>query len=91
MMPGQMPPQGDIVGFETEEEPRWITVKLEDGSVIQIKMEIVAIMRGGNDQNTGLPIYMVQATNIIRMMKVPKDLIKKGSQPDDAKGTNLYR
>lgn len=92
MMQGGLPPQGgDIVGFETEEDPKWITVKLEDGSVIQIKMEIVAIMKGGNDQNTGLPIYMVQATNIIRMVKVPKDLIKKGEAKQDEKGTNLYR
>lgn len=92
MMPGGVPPQGgDIVGFETDEDPKWITVKLEDGSVIQIKMEIVAIMKGGNDQNTGLPIYMVQATNIIRMVKVPRDLIKKGESKQDEKGTNLYR
>lgn len=91
-MPGGMPPQGDIVGFETDEDTKWITVKLEDGSVIQIKMEIVAILRGGNDQNTGLPIYMVQATNLIRLMKVPKELIKKGERRgDDEKGTNLYR
>ena len=54
-------------------------------------MEIVAIMKGGNDQNTGLPIYMVQATNIIRLMKVPKELIKKGKGPEEEKGTNLYR
>lgn len=91
MMPGSMPPQGDIIGFETEEDPKWITVKLEDGSVIQIKMEIVAIMKGGNDQNTGLPLYMVQATNIIRMVKVPRELIKKGQKPEEEKGTNLYR
>lgn len=92
MMQGGLPPHGgDIVGFETEEDPKWITVKLEDGSVIQIKMEIVAIMKGGNDQNTGLPIYMVQATNIIRMVKVPKELIKKGETKLDEKGTNLYR
>lgn len=90
MMPGGMPPQGDIVGFETDGEPRWITVKLEDGSVIQIKMEIVAIMKGGNDPNTGLPLYMVQATNIIRMVKVPKELIKKGKKGEEEKGTNLY-
>lgn len=91
MMPGGIPPQGDIVGFETDEDPKWVTVKLEDGSVIQIKMEIVAILKGGNDPNTGLPIYMVQATNIIRMLKVPKELIKKGESRQDEKGTNLYR
>ncbi|MHB1440620.1 MAG: hypothetical protein ACYCSO_09170 [Cuniculiplasma sp.] len=88
---GGLPENGEIVNFEIEEEPKWVKVKLEDGSVIQIKMEIVAIIRGGNDPNTGLPIYMVQATNIIRMNSVPKELIKKGSnQPKGADGT-LYR
>ncbi|MCW6168435.1 MAG: hypothetical protein LVQ94_01570 [Thermoplasmatales archaeon] len=91
MMPGMIPPGGELVEFELEEEPKWITVKLKDGSVIQIKMEIVAILRNGNDQNTGLPLYMVQATNIIRMMKVPKELIKKGSPTDDSKSQPLYR
>jgi hypothetical protein len=70
---GGLPDNGEIINFEIEEEPKWVKVKLEDGSVIQIKMEIVAIMKGGNDPNTGLPIYMVQATNIIRMNQVPKD------------------
>ncbi len=92
MMPGGIPPQGgELVEFETEEEPRWVTVKLKDGAVIQIKMEIVAIMRSGNDQNTGLPLYMVQATNIIRLMKVPKELMQKPSHLDDSRGQNLYR
>jgi hypothetical protein len=91
MMPGMIPPGGELVEFELEEEPKWITVKLKDGSIIQIKMEIVAILRNGNDQNTGLPLYMVQATNIIRMMKVPKELIKKSAQSDDSKSQPLYR
>ncbi len=88
---GGMPDNSDIVNFELEEEPRWVKVKLEDGSVIQIKMEIVAILRGGNDPNTGLPIYMVQATNIIRMNQVPKELIKKGNKPEKSNEGTLYR
>lgn len=88
---GGMPDNSDIVNFELEEEPRWVKVKLEDGSVIQIKMEIVAILRGGNDPNTGLPIYMVQATNIIRMNQVPKELIKKGPKPEKSSEGTLYR
>lgn len=88
---GGMPDNGDIVNFELEEEPRWVKVKLEDGSVIQIKMEIVAILRGGNDPNTGLPIYMVQATNIIRMNQIPKELIKKGTKPEKSNEGTLYR
>lgn len=88
---GNMPRQGELVEFETEEEPKWITVRLKDGSVIQIKMEIVAIMRSGNDLNTGLPLYMVQATNIIRLMKVPPELIQKGTKAEDNKGQTMYR
>ncbi len=84
------PPDGEVVDFELEEEPKWITVNLGDGSVIQIKMEIVSIMRGGNDPNNGLPLYMVQATNIIRVKKVPKELIQK-KKADDSKGQSLYR
>ncbi len=89
-MPNNNPQNGELVEFDLEEEPRWVTVKLKDGAVIQIKMEIVSIMRMGNDINTGLPIYMVQATNIIRPQKVPKELINKGSQ-DQSKDQGLYR
>lgn len=84
------PGNGEIVEFQTEEEPKWITVKLGDGSVIQIKMEIVSVMRSGNDPNTGIPNYMVQATNIIRMVKVPKELIKRGNKNEEDRG-HMYR
>lgn len=83
--------EGEIVEFQTEEEPKWVTVKLGDGSVIQIKMEVVSIMRNGNDPNSGIPNYMIQATNIIRMVKVPKELIKRGKKEDDNKGQAMYR
>lgn len=89
--PFNFPTDGEIVEFQTEEEPKWITVRLGDGSVIQIKMEIVSVLRGGNDPNTGIPNYMVQATNIIRMVKVPKELIKRGKKDDDNKGQTMYR
>lgn len=89
--PFNFPTDGEIVEFQTEEEPKWITVRLGDGSVIQIKMEIVSVIRGGNDPNTGIPNYMVQATNIIRMVKVPKELIKRGKKDDDSKGQTMYR
>lgn len=89
-MPNNMPQNGELVEFDLEEEPKWVTVKLKDGAVIQIKMEIVSIMKMGNDMNTGLPIYMVQATNIIRPQKVPKELIQKGSL-NQGKDQGIYR
>lgn len=89
-IPGSFPQGGELVEFELEEDPKWVTVKLKDGSVIQIKMEIVSIMRMGNDVNTGLPMYMVQATNIIRPQKVPKELIQR-PKSDSGKEQGLYR
>ncbi|MCL5803841.1 MAG: hypothetical protein M1306_00870 [Candidatus Thermoplasmatota archaeon] len=89
-MPGGMPENAEVIGFEIDEEPKWITVRLQDGSVIQIKMEIVSIARAGNDMNTGLPLYMVQATNIIRMQKVPKELIAKKKAVEDQR-QSMYR
>ncbi|MCL4329723.1 MAG: hypothetical protein M1533_01815 [Candidatus Thermoplasmatota archaeon] len=90
MMPTNFPDGGEVVDFEIEEEPKWVTVKLQDGSVIQIKMEIVSILKAGHDPNTGLPAYMVQATNIIRLKNVDKKNIVRKS-PDESKGQALYR
>ena len=72
----------EIVDFETEGEINWVTLKLKDGSVLKVKMEITAVLRLGNDANTGLPIYAVQSTGIIRLVSVPKNLIKKRSTPE---------
>lgn len=83
--------EGEIVEFQTEDDPKWVTVKIADGSVIQIKMEIVSIMKNGNDPNTGVPNYMIQSANIVRMVKVPKELIKRGRKDDDNKGQTMYR
>ncbi|MCL4340059.1 MAG: hypothetical protein JRN19_04720 [Nitrososphaerota archaeon] len=68
---------GELVDFEAEGEDHWVTLKLKDGGVIKIKMEITAVFRVGNDPNTGLPIYGVQAANVIRLASIPKELIRK--------------
>ncbi|MGC8569518.1 MAG: hypothetical protein ACP5LW_05890 [Nitrososphaeria archaeon] len=74
----------ELVDFETEGGEHWITLRLKDGSVIKVKMEVTAVLRLGNDPNTGLPIYAIQSTNVIRMVSVPKELIKK--KPPEAYG-----
>ncbi len=89
--PGGLPADAEVIGFDVEEEPKWITVRLQDGSVIQIKMELVSVARAGNDMNTGLPIYVVQATNIIRLQNVPKELISKKKQSGDRNQQTMYR
>ncbi len=76
-----------VMGFKLDEEPKWIRVTLEDGTILEIKTEIMSIMKVGNDPNTGLPQYSINAAPMIRMMRVPKESVNKKIDTD--KG--LYR
>ncbi|MGC8573875.1 MAG: hypothetical protein ACP5L0_07790 [Caldisphaera sp.] len=67
----------EIVEFELEEEPKWIKIKLKDGTVLELKNEITGVVKIGHDTNTGIPIYNVQSQAILRVKYVPKELIKK--------------
>ncbi len=83
-----MPSQGgELVEFETEGEDYWITLKLKDGSVLRFRSLVTAVFRMGNDPNTGLPVYAIQNSNAVRMVSIPKDLIRK----DKEKGSATYR
>ena len=35
-MQGGLPGDAELIGFDIDEEPKWITVRLQDGSVIQM-------------------------------------------------------
>jgi hypothetical protein len=72
-----MPQGGELVDFEAQGEDHWITLKLKDGSVLMFRSIVSAIFRVGNDPNTGLPLYAIQSTNVVRIASVPKELIKK--------------
>ncbi len=71
----------EIVDFTVESGENRVRLKLKDGSVLEVKMEIVTILRAGSDANTGLPSYVVQATNIIRLVSCPKELRKTPLRP----------
>ena len=51
-------------------------LKLKDGSVVEIRLEIMNILRAGNDPNTGLPAYIVQSAPLVRLVECPKELRK---------------
>ncbi len=89
-IPGGIPENAELVDFEIEKDSNWAVVNLKDGSKLEIKMEIISILRAGNDINTGLPLYMVQATNILRLKNVPKELMAK-KKTDDNKTHSMYR
>ncbi|MCL4344335.1 MAG: hypothetical protein M1291_05205 [Thaumarchaeota archaeon] len=67
----------ELVDFDEEGADHWITLKLKDGVVVKVKTEVNSITRMGNDPNTGVPIYAVAATNVVRLASVPPGMINK--------------
>jgi len=91
-MPMPMPPQGgELVEFEAEGEDSWVTLKLKDGSVLKFRSVVTAVFRVGNDPNTGLPVYGIQNSNSIRIVSIPKELIRKDKEKEKEKGSTTYR
>ncbi len=82
--PGGPPPDlanAEIVDYQTIEGDGKVRLKLKDGSVVEIRLEIMNILRAGNDPNTGLPAYIVQSAPLVRLVECPKELRKPPLRP----------
>jgi hypothetical protein len=79
-MPGQITPediaQADDVDFEEKEE-HWNVYKLRDGTTLKVKLVLVGIKKLKKYQPDGMPIYMINAQNVVRAVDVPKELRAK--------------
>ena len=82
-MPGQQPDlsNAEIIDYSPLEGDGRIRLKLKDGSIIEVKLEIMNILRAGNDPNTGLPAYIVQSAPMVRLVECPKELRKSPQRP----------
>jgi hypothetical protein len=80
---GQVPDlsNAEIVDYSVIEGDGRVRLKLKDGSIIEVKLEIMNILRAGNDPNTGLPAYVVQSAPMIRLVESPKELRKAPMRP----------
>jgi hypothetical protein len=58
-----------------------VKLKLKDGSIIEVKLIIMNILRAGNDPATGLPFYVVQSAPMVRLVESPKELRKQPGRP----------
>jgi hypothetical protein len=71
----------EIVDYSVIEGDGRLRLKLKDGSVVEILLEIMNILRAGNDPNTGLPTYVVQSAPLVRLVETPKELRKAPLRP----------
>ena len=66
----------EIVDYSVIEGDGRVRLKLKDGSIVEVRLEIMNILRAGNDPNTGLPAYIVQSAPLVRLVECPKELRK---------------
>lgn len=71
----------DEVDFDATAEP-WTTLKLSDGSTLKLKPVITKVIRYGDYDQHGDPIYQVFASEVVRVMGVRKDLKGKPLMPN---------
>ena len=74
--------EGDFMEFETV-DPKWVTIKLKNGVVIQLKAEVTGVIFHGymdpNGNPTNYPVFFIQTNTVIRNQHVPKEFIVKPS------------
>ena len=68
--------QAEDVDF-TEEKEYWNVYKLSDGTTLKIKLILRGIKRLKKWNPDGSPIYVINSTNVVRVIDVPKELKAK--------------
>ena len=73
--------KAEIVDYSVVTGEPTVRLKLKDGSIIEVKLIIMNILRAGNDPATGLPFYVVQSAPLVRLVESPKELRKAPGRP----------
>jgi hypothetical protein len=75
--------KAELVDFTVVEGEPVVKLKLKDGSLIEVKLIIMNILRAGNDPATGVPSYVIQSAPLVRLLDYPKELRKVPGRPSD--------
>lgn len=63
--------------FEVVKED-WNIYKLKDGTTLKVKLVLINVLRAKNQYDPiGNPMYMVSATNVVRVVDVPRELKRR--------------
>jgi len=58
----------------SSEKEYWNEYKLDDGTVLKVKIVLRGVRRAEGHTPDGNPIYLINSQNIVRATKVPKEL-----------------
>ncbi len=68
--------EAEDIDFEEDKE-NWNIYKLADGTTLKIKLVLRGVKRLKKFAPDGNPLYVINATNVVRMVGVPKELRMK--------------
>ena len=68
--------EADDLDF-TEEKEYWNVYRLKDGTTLKVKLVLRGVKRLKKWNVDGSPMYLINATNIVRAVDVPKELKAK--------------
>jgi uncharacterized OB-fold protein len=75
-------PGGTVEGVEvsiTESVERWSEVRLEDGSVLRVKPNVIGVVRvDGQYDQEGNPLYALKTSQAMAVVSAPEHLRKGG-------------
>ncbi len=67
-------PEGDEVDFDVVKED-WNIYQLKDGTTLKVKLVLGGVLRvRGQYDQLGNPVYLINSTNVVRVIEVPKEL-----------------
>ncbi len=67
----------EVMEYETQDILKGVRVKLEDGSILDVMLEVTSIMKMGYDINSGAPIYNVNTQTVVKIKSMPREVFKK--------------
>jgi hypothetical protein len=76
------------IDFEEEKES-WNTYALKDGSTLRTKLILTGVKRLKKYAPDGTPLYVINSTNSVRVLNVPKKLMGK-PKPNNKSITQVY-
>lgn len=68
--------KGEELDF-TEERERWNSYKLSDGTTLKVKLVLRGVKRLKKWNPDGMPVYAINATNVVRIVNVPRKFRRK--------------
>ena len=86
--------EGDFMEFETV-DPKWITIRLKNGVVLQLKTDVISVVFSGYHDGSGtptsFPVFNVQTNTVLRTQRMPGHFVLKGTPTAGGKENRSYQ